>query len=296
MRNQLIARGWPSSLEVDTSQHYRAGDGVAFYGKLETKTLLALLPVLHVKDLLEETVVAELKETITDTHSSVLLNRNHLSERYSHAGTMTLRYSSDMQAPLTQLLLKALRAEINDICGRVAADGYRLCDAINPSYRPSVFQRKTRNFVVSVTETKPAEQGIDERSNDALDSCINAILQKNATFRTLEIRISYGENNKMLGRSWVRGPVVSRQLLRIGQSPPNPCGFRPSRVASDGNVQVNPCSWLTPAHSPPRGGFKGPASRSFWRSPLCRCSLRGFFLRGRHWHGALCGQGYASPA
>lgn len=84
--------------------------------------------------------------------------------------------------------------------------------------------------------------------------------------------------------------------LRTCQSPPNPCGFRPSRVASDGNVQVNPCSWLTPAHSPPRGGFKGPASRSFWRSPLCRCSLRGFFLRGRHWHGALCGQGYASPA
>lgn len=121
---------------------------------------------------------------------------------------MTLRYSSDMQAPLIQLLLKALRAEINDICGRVAADGYRLCDAVNPSYRPSVFQRKTRNFVVSVTETKPAEQGIDEWDNDALDSCIEAILQKNATFRTLEIRISYGENNKMLGRSWV--PNVKR--------------------------------------------------------------------------------------
>ncbi|WP_208952113.1 hypothetical protein [Rahnella sp. ChDrAdgB13] len=202
-RNQLIARGWPSSLEVETSQHYRAGDGVAFYGKLKTKTLLALLPVLQAKGLLEETVVAELKETITDTRSSVLLNRNHLSERYSHAGTMTLRYSSDMQAPLIQLLLKALRAEINDICGRVAANGYRLCDAVNPSYRPAVFQRKTRNFVVSVTEAKPAEQGIDEWSNDALDSCIDAILQKNATFRTLEIRISYGENNKILGRSWV---------------------------------------------------------------------------------------------
>lgn len=133
----------------------------------------------------------------------VLLNRNHLSERYSHAGTMTLRYSSDMQAPLIQLLLKALRAEINDICGRVAADGYRLCDAVNPSYRPSVFQRKTRNFVVSVTEAKPADLAIDEWDNDALDSCIDAILQKNATFRTLEIRVSYGENNKILGRSWV---------------------------------------------------------------------------------------------
>ena len=209
-RNQLIARGWPSSLEVDTNQHYRAGDGVAFYGKLETKTLLALLPVLQAKGLLDENAVAELKETITETRSSVLLNRNHLSERYSHAGTMTLRYSSDMQASLVtiQLLLKALRAEINDICGRVAADGYRLCDAVNPSYRPAVFQRKTRNFVVSVTETKLAEQGIDEWSNDALDSFIDAILQKNATFRTLEIRISYGENNKMLGHSCV--PYVKR--------------------------------------------------------------------------------------
>jgi hypothetical protein len=209
-RNQLIARGWPSSLEVDTSQHYRAGDGVAYYGKLDTKTLLALLPVLQAKGLLEETAAAELKETITDTRSSVLLNRNHLSERYSHAGTMTLRYSSSQpsQAPLVQQLLKALRAEINDICGRVAADGYRLCDAVNPSYRPTVFQRKTRNFVVSVTEIKPEEQAIDEWDNDALDSCIEAILQKNATFRTLEIRISYGENNKMLGRSWV--PCVKR--------------------------------------------------------------------------------------
>nr|ULG10756.1 hypothetical protein 210p_00023 [Serratia entomophila]ULG11758.1 hypothetical protein 626p_00123 [Serratia entomophila]ULG11903.1 hypothetical protein 1100p_00024 [Serratia entomophila]ULG12464.1 hypothetical protein Moraki_2p1_00023 [Serratia entomophila]ULG14368.1 hypothetical protein 142p_00061 [Serratia proteamaculans] len=83
---------------------------------------------------------------------------------------------------------------------------------------------------------------------------------------------------------------------RSGQSPPNPCGFRPSRVASDGNVQGKPCSWLTPARSPPRWGFKESASRSFWRSPLYRCSLRGLFLRGRHWHGALCGQGYASPA
>jgi len=104
---------------------------------------------------------------------------------------------------LIQLLLKALRAEINDICGRVAADGYRLCDAVNPSYRPSVFQRKTRNFVVSVTEAKPADLAIDEWDNDALDSCIDAIFQKNATFRTLEIRVSYGENNKILGRSWV---------------------------------------------------------------------------------------------
>ncbi len=115
------------------------------------------MPVLQAKGLLEENAVAELKETITDSRFSVLLNRNHLSERYSHAGTMTLRYSCDMQAPLIQLLLKALRAEINDICGRVAADGYRLCDAVNPSYRPAVFQRKTRNFVVSVTEAKPAE-------------------------------------------------------------------------------------------------------------------------------------------
>lgn len=67
----------------------------------------------------------------------------------------------------------------------------------------------------------------------------------------------------------------ARQLLRTCQSPPNPCGFRPSRVASDGKVQVKGCSWLTPARSPPRWGFKGPASRSFGVSLSCgfRCGF-----------------------
>lgn len=48
------------------------------------------------------------------------------------------------------LLFMALRTEINAVCGSVSADGYRLIEAFSPSLRPTLLERNTHHFVVSV--------------------------------------------------------------------------------------------------------------------------------------------------
>lgn len=204
--NQLVARGWPASMEISANLSYRQGDGVAFYGRLDTHALLALLPVLAVRGVITEAVAGELSTVISNSDFSMSLCRTSLSNRYSHAGTISLEYD-DCPEAMTEghidLLFRALRTEINAACGSVAADGYRIIEAISPSLRPTLLERRTRHFVVSVIETELNDDACAGWDHEIQDSYLDAILNKNATLCTLEISVRCSDIGRVMGRTWV---------------------------------------------------------------------------------------------
>ncbi|HDR2357177.1 TPA: hypothetical protein QCH65_004424, partial [Enterobacter roggenkampii] len=127
-RNTLIARGWPAEMDIQTRLSYSQGDGVAFYGSLTSAQLVHLLPEIALRGLMDDRNMRELVGEIAGSSLSVRLYPNSLSRQYAHSGTISLEYS-DSPDGLSErhavMLLTALRAEINHVCGCVAAAGYR---------------------------------------------------------------------------------------------------------------------------------------------------------------------------
>lgn len=205
-RNQLLARGWPDNMQIEANPRYCQGDGVAFYGELDVCMLVEKLPVFVARGFLTSQQAFDLKPLIVRIgHTAILYRDPNGSEKVS-AETVLLKYRTDpsmLEEPLLKVLQKALRREIRDICGRVAADGYRLCDALNCSHEPVVFQRQTANLTLIVTETNHFESYEHKWDTAKQDECIEAILFQNALFRTLEISVSYKERNQMLGQHLV---------------------------------------------------------------------------------------------
>jgi len=204
--NQLVARSWPDNMSIDTHLSYSQGDGVAFYGRLNTDALVSILPALERRGHLSEQTASELLRVISGSELSVTLYRNRLSDRYTHAGAISLEYD-DCPEQMTRvhihLLIKGLRSEINELCGSVAADGYRLIEAINPSYDPIIFERHTRNFVVKVAETEPAIDVCAGWDHEIQDGYLDAILHQNATLRTIEISIFCAEIGRAIGQTYI---------------------------------------------------------------------------------------------
>ncbi|EOW6411126.1 MULTISPECIES: hypothetical protein [Cronobacter] len=205
--NQLVERGWPDDLDIETNLSYCQGDGVAFYGRIHTYCIIQLLPGLAGRGYLSEQDWQEMDDCIGESNLNIVLSRNSLANNYAHAGTITLEYEDwpeTMSEPLMRRLLAALRREINDLCGRVAADGYRLLEAVNPSYCNAIVrQHRTANFSITVSEIEPEYYSYLNTDNDAQDCCLNAILNEGATLRTLEISVMCPRTGHIYGQAWM---------------------------------------------------------------------------------------------
>ncbi|MDM3101739.1 MULTISPECIES: hypothetical protein [Citrobacter] len=190
-RNTLVARGWPATMDIDTSLNYSRGEGVAFYGQLGASDLLRLLPEIALRGLMPDSALNELLPLVSGSDLIVRLYRNSLSHRKAHAGTISLEYDNcpaGMSVKQILCLLKALRDEINHVCSCVAAAGYRLTEALRPAADPLVFTRRTRNFTLSVIEVEAGNDDT-EWDNDTLDARLKAVLDGQETFRRLQIRL-----------------------------------------------------------------------------------------------------------
>ncbi|EIZ2183948.1 hypothetical protein E7W39_04005 [Cronobacter sakazakii] len=210
--NQLVERGWPDDLDIETNLSYCQGDGVAFYGRIHTYCILKLLPELAGRGYLSEQDWREMDNCIGESNLNIVLSRNSLANHYAHAGTITLEYEDwpeTMSEPLMRRLLAALRREINDLCGSVAADGYRLMEAINPSWDNAVIRHhRTPNFTVTITEVEPAGGYGLPWDEELQDSCLEAILNEGATLRTLEVSVTCARTGHVYGQSVI--PDVMR--------------------------------------------------------------------------------------
>lgn len=59
-RNELVKAGFPEHLEVEYSLSYCQGDGVAFYGYLDTEDLINLFNILNPKQKRKQKMFANL--------------------------------------------------------------------------------------------------------------------------------------------------------------------------------------------------------------------------------------------
>lgn len=202
-RNTLVARGWPSTMDINTSLNYSRGEGVAFYGQLAARDLLRLLPEITLRGLMSVHALTELLPLVNGSDFTVRLYRNSLGQRKAHAGTISLEYENcpaGMSDKQIICLLKALRDEINHVCSCVAAAGYRLTKALRPAIDPLVFTRKTRNFTLSVIEVEAGNDDT-EWDNETLDARLKAVLDGQETFRRLQIRLEC--NGRVVGLTHV---------------------------------------------------------------------------------------------
>ena len=198
----LIAHGWPDDLDLDINLSYCQGDGVAFYGRVYTGCILTLLAALTEHGHLSVAERVILDEAVGDSNLNIVLYRNHSGRCYANTGTIGMA-DEDCPDSLDEQLLRRLftviRAYIEDVCGRVKEEGYHIMDAIHPCYvNPVVWQRRTANFVFSVTEVEPADYGGPGRDNDILDGLLDAVLKENGTLRTIEITMTSSHNEQVL--------------------------------------------------------------------------------------------------
>ena len=132
-RNTLVARRWPAEMDIQTNLSYSQGDGVAFYGRLSANELVLLLPEIALRGLMDDGAMQTLRELIAGSDMSVTLYRNSLGNHHAHNGTISMEYHDcpeGMYERHVVSLLKALRAEINNVCSCVAAAGYRVLEAL----------------------------------------------------------------------------------------------------------------------------------------------------------------------
>lgn len=216
-RKILIAHGWPDDLDLDINLSYCQGDGVAFYGRVHTGCILTLLAALTEHGHLSEAERGILDEAVGDSNLNIVLYRNNSGRCHVHAGTIGMADEDcpdSLDEQLLRRLFTALRADIEDVCGRVKEEGYRIMDAIHPCYvNPVVWQRRTANFVFSVTEVEPADYGGLDRENDILDGLLDAILDQNGTLRTIEVTVTSIHNEQVYAQ------IRMEDILRLpGQS------------------------------------------------------------------------------
>ncbi|HID3974820.1 TPA: hypothetical protein ACXE0Z_004286 [Enterobacter cloacae] len=169
-RNTFIARGWPAEIDIQTRLIYAQGDSVAFYGSLTATQLVHLLSEIALRGLMEGRNMREHVSEIAGGSLSVRLFPNSLSRQYAHSGTISLEYDDcpdGMSEHHAVMLMKALRAEINHVCGCVAAAGYRVLEAFFPSDAPLLVCRKTRNFTLRLVEIEP-ENDADSWDNETV--------------------------------------------------------------------------------------------------------------------------------
>ncbi|MBY6260077.1 hypothetical protein K3G69_26745 [Phytobacter diazotrophicus] len=207
-RNTLIARGWPATMDIDTSLNYSRGEGVAFYGLLDAEQLLRLLPEIALRGLMNDQAMNILLPLVSKSALTVRLYRNSLGHRKAHAGTISLEYDNCPEGMGTKhilCLLKALRDEINHVCSCVASAGYRLTEALHPASEPLVLTRRTRNWTLTVTEVEQVADDA-EWDNDTLDARLKSILDDKETFRRLQIRLEC--NGRTVGQ--IHAPYALR--------------------------------------------------------------------------------------
>jgi len=202
-RNTLVARGWPAAMDIDTSLNYSRGEGVAFYGQLDAMQLQRLLPEIALRGLMSDQSMKVLLPLIAGSELVVRLYRNSLGHRKAHAGTISLEYDNcpvGMSTKHILCLLKALRDEINHVCSCVASARYRLTEALRPAAEPLVLTRRTRNFLLTVTEVEQVQDDA-QWDNDTLDARLEAVLDGKETFRRLQIRLEC--NGRTVGQTHV---------------------------------------------------------------------------------------------
>lgn len=175
-KHALVKAGFPDTLDIEYSLSHCQGDGVAFYGWLDTDDLINLFNVLNPKQKRKQKMFANLLNHIESWEFSYDLNveivRNRFGHRYSHWNTMDLSaktsdwlaFFEDCEArkdwyfPATKAgkykmlwdgFIEGLEQHIKDTSQEMEAVGYQIIEA-SPYGTETVFKFNTENYTVKL--------------------------------------------------------------------------------------------------------------------------------------------------
>lgn len=175
-KHALVKAGFPDTLDIEYSLSHCQGDGVAFYGWLDTDDLINLFNVLNPKQKRKQKMFANLLNHIKSWEFSYDLNveivRNRFGHRYSHWNTMDLSaktsdcltFFEDCEARkdwyfqatkvgkykmLWDGFIEDLEQYIKDTSCELAAVGYQIIEA-SPYDTETVFKFNTENYLVEL--------------------------------------------------------------------------------------------------------------------------------------------------
>lgn len=175
-RNALVKAGFPEYLKVEYSLSYCQGDGVAFYGYLDTEDLTNLFNKLNPKQKRKQKMFANLLAHIEEweprSDVDFEIYRNSFGHRYSHCNTMGLdaktsdylAFFEDCEAQrewyfprskvwkyriLWDNFIEDLKQYIKDISREMESVGYQIIGA-SPLCTETVFNFKTDNYCVEL--------------------------------------------------------------------------------------------------------------------------------------------------
>lgn len=230
-KHALVKAGFPDGLNIEYSLSYCQGDGVAFYGWLDTDDLINLFNVLNPKQKRKQKMFANLLNHIESWEFSYDLNveivRNQFGHCYSHWNTMELSaktsewltFFEDCEArkdwyfPATKVgkykmlwdgFIEGLEQHIKDTSREMEAVGYRIIEA-SPYGTETVFKFNTENYTVTLNRkhsefyTVPADWIFGDVCD--FETTIEEILQGKLCYADFEATVTDKESGIQLGDS-----------------------------------------------------------------------------------------------
>ena len=237
---ELKRLGYPEDLEICYSLNSCQGDGVAFYGSLDLPSLKSLIerllakrepssPVERVQLLVAKRGIAKLLEAFEECGDGLIsINRNGLSNQYSHFNTMDLIQNSDYdlldyfedgeEMELKQsvaafdLFFSCLEEDIVNTSRKLESDGYQLLHST--PYEPEVvWERSTANYIVRVFECPEHWDDFSfyhEENEEHAFEVINDILRGDVRYATIKVEVVDKHTEQVLEDRYVGGVVFDK--------------------------------------------------------------------------------------
>ncbi|MGR3808220.1 hypothetical protein [Pasteurella testudinis] len=254
-QTKLAQAGYPADLQIEWSLSYCQGDGVAFYGDIDSNSLTALFMRClteqgvdeHERQLgLEKWETIWLPELATGWDSFPAITRNHFGYRYSHLNTMDLTYADvesltlfndadylqsfmqehnlteekiDVFGNMLQAFLDWLEDDIRSQSKALERVGYQIIELGTVSEREVVYTRNSHNYRVEV-EVSPVHFYLAHApfictNEEEVESYVNTILQG---YQHIDVSATVYDryNGKVLGSSLLCEVEVSRADKTLG--------------------------------------------------------------------------------
>lgn len=232
--NELVKAGFPEDLNVEYSLSYCQGDGVAFYGYLDTKDLINLFNKRNPqkrKQNMFANLVNHIEASKYCNDIEVEICRNNYGYRYSHCNTMNLSaqpseclvFFEDCDArkewhfpagkvgkykALWDDFIRDLEDYIKDVSCHLEQVGYQIIEA-SPYDTETVFKFNTENFVVKLQRkhsefyAEPVEWTFGDMVD--LETGIKAIRQGKLCYADFEATVTDKESGIELGGYAITG-------------------------------------------------------------------------------------------
>ncbi|EGT3611546.1 hypothetical protein FAP59_18340 [Morganella morganii] len=190
---RLLERGYPGDLDIRWRLSCCQGDGVCFYGTLDSDTLPRLLVRLLADDKEALSVLSPLAENgelVTELCS------NHFGHCYTHANCIAIRTECDADeltevAEAVDRFETALRGDIRSICHQAEQDGYTLLhDAFNPDRDERILYRRASKHFQLCVEAKPSDYICFFGSTQEVDAMLDELTERRARLMSVCVSVS----------------------------------------------------------------------------------------------------------